>query len=123
MPITELAGANAARTSGACNAIAQDRLRLETLAVIVEKLEIRRNRAIAHLDRVLINKPTEVWLTQPLDSRELLEILNELKRIIDRYYGFLGFDLLSIDNLHYYMNEDFEFLTKIIADANSAKLG
>jgi len=91
------------------------RQQLEDLKPVIEKLEERRSRVIAHLDRKLVNDPTSV-LSRPLYSSEVEHAFHTLFKIIKGCYWHRGSELVL--DIERELSGDFEYLIGLVERDN-----
>jgi hypothetical protein len=96
--------------------ISEYRQQLEDLRSVIEKLEERRSKMVAHLDRKLVNDPATV-LSHPLHSDEIEHAFDVLFNIIKGCYWHLGSGL-RLDSLERGLSEDFEYLIGLVERDN-----
>ena len=92
---------------------------LNNISSLIANIREQRNRTIAHLDRRHVTNPSSVYTHPPLDYREVEQAFGLLLGIINTYSGYLRpSEEIRLDNIDAGIDEDSNYLVRLIEEAN-----
>ena len=100
--------------------VSRHRDMLQSMSSTIANVKEQRDRAIAHLDRSHVNKPSAVYTHQPLHYRDVEEAFGLVLGIVNSFAGYLNPSTdIRFDRLAPNVGDDVEYLVGLIERDNA----